>query len=435
MNELILPMLRLKINTAIKLFVLFCGLSGAATAQYRLDDFIRAAVKNNPSINETRRLIEGNMLDRKLIAAQQSLPQISLTANYLFAPYFNNNGKFITTDPGPDAIGYDIGLSNGGLYSALVNVEKNIFNGGVIDALEMQNTINERAQQYGMRDQEHSLRKQVADLYLAALQSAKIRALSDETVKLFDEQLAVTEAFVRQGLAKETDYLLLRIEADNQRMIHSAAVADERGNLIALFSLCGMNDTSVVALEAVSLDPVAEPAASQFDGKFVNDSLMNSVAQTLSENKYLPQVKLFFNTGLNAVGIDGIEKKLGLSAGVDVLLPLYDGGQRSLTRQQSILREKSIRDYRDYFELQLAGRRKSALLQIELARNNLDRIDRQIDAYNNVLGLSKNQLRQGQVSMIEYLTILKNFIDLRKSKITMEINRQIQINNFNYWNW
>jgi hypothetical protein len=35
--------------------------------------------------------------------------------------------------------------------------------------------------------------------------------------------------------------------------------------------------------------------------------------------------------------------------------------------------------------------------------------------------------------MIDYLSILRNFIDLRKNKIEKEIALQTEINNYNYW--
>ena len=49
--------------------------------------------------------------------------------------------------------------------------------------------------------------------------------------------------------------------------------------------------------------------------------------------------------------------------------------------------------------------------------------------------ISVRDLNKGDISTIEFLNILKNFIDLKKSKIDKEIEYQMQINNFNYWNW
>ena len=36
--------------------------------------------------------------------------------------------------------------------------------------------------------------------------------------------------------------------------------------------------------------------------------------------------------------------------------------------------------------------------------------------------------------MIEYLNILRNFLELKRTKIETETNLQMEINNYNYWN-
>jgi outer membrane protein TolC len=95
---------------------------------------LTSAVRNNPSLKESRNNISVKKLDKSLTESEYSLPQVNLTANYLFVPYFNND-KIVTANPGPNAIGYDASVTNGGLYSAQVNVTKNLFNGGVVDAL------------------------------------------------------------------------------------------------------------------------------------------------------------------------------------------------------------------------------------------------------------------------------------------------------------
>ncbi len=37
--------------------------------------------------------------------------------------------------------------------------------------------------------------------------------------------------------------------------------------------------------------------------------------------------------------------------------------------------------------------------------------------------------------MINYLTEVKNYIELQKNKISTEINHQLEKANYNYWNW
>ena len=125
----------------LKLLFLLLFLSKLVFCQYNLDHFINEALNNSPQIKNYSSLFLINDLQRKLDEAQNSAFQVYLTGDYLFAPYFNNNGKLISTNPDPKAIGYDVGITNGGEYSALLNVDKNIFNGALLDALQEQRNI------------------------------------------------------------------------------------------------------------------------------------------------------------------------------------------------------------------------------------------------------------------------------------------------------
>ena len=124
-----------------KIIFVILFLSKLVYCQFNLDYFLNNALNNSPQIKNYNNLFLINDLQRKLDEAQNSSFQVYLTGDYLFAPYFNNNGKLVSTNPDPKAIGYDVGITNGGLYSALINVDKNIFNGALLDALNEQRTL------------------------------------------------------------------------------------------------------------------------------------------------------------------------------------------------------------------------------------------------------------------------------------------------------
>ena len=168
--------------------------------------------------------------------------------------------------------------------------------------------------------------------------------------------------------------------------------------------------------------------------KFKLDSLATANQQELFETKYQPQVKLFFNTGLNAVELDGIQRKFGLSAGIDFQLPIFDGGQKGITRQQNEISISSIKNYKQYATANIVNQKQSAISNINLSRDNLSSINAQLNDYKELIMISNKQLSVGDISMIEYLSILRNYIDLRKTKIEKEINLQLEINKYNYWN-
>jgi outer membrane protein TolC len=146
-------------------------------------------------------------------------------------------------------------------------------------------------------------------------------------------------------------------------------------------------------------------------------------------------MSLFFNTGVNAVEVSGMQRKVGFSAGVNFAYPIYDGGQRSITRQQNELSLQSISFYKENARMVIENQKSIARTRIEMQKKNLERLHAQIQNYGTVLKVSEAEFKQGIISVVEYLTLLRNFIDLKKNLVTMQNDYQMEISNYNYWNW
>ncbi len=416
------------------LFLVAC-LSHIVFAQYNIDYFITKALENSPQIKNYNNLFLINNLQKKLDEAQNSAFQVYLTGDYLLAPYFNNNGHLVSTNPDPKAIGYDVGITNGGLYSALINVDKNIFNGPLLDALNNQRTIQGKSYENQLNTEKHILRKTVTDQYLNTLQNFELYKLSKEIDGNLENQLKITADLVQKGIAKVQDYLLLKVETKSQQINLNQTWQNYKNGLFQLYSICGIKDTGTIMIDSVNLTLTAPPDSSKFLRQFYLDSLNTIAQQSVFETKYLPQIKLFFNTGLSAVEIDNIQRRFGLSAGISFSLPILDGDQRDITRQQSLIAEKITDDYKNYAAKNIFTQRRDAENRIKSLRNNLDDFKNQTEDYKKLLNISLEQLEKGNMSMIEYLTELRNYIDLQKNYISTEINYQLEISNYNYWNW
>jgi len=191
----------------------------------------------------------------------------------------------------------------------------------------------------------------------------------------------------------------------------------------------------VVEIDSVVLTMNEKLVNSNFIQKYRLDSLMTNSQQRLFEVKYQPQVSLFVNTGVNAVELSNIQRKFGMSAGLSFSLPLYDGRQKNLTRQQSQVNQNTISEYRRYAQQNITMQRNDLVSRIHVLQQNVRALTAQISDYQKLVQLSEKQLQQGNVSMIDHLTLLQNFVDIRKNKIETEINCQLEINNYNYWNW
>jgi outer membrane protein TolC len=190
-----------------------------------------------------------------------------------------------------------------------------------------------------------------------------------------------------------------------------------------------------VKIDSINLKLIEAPSLSNFYNKYYLDSVSNINQQRIFETKYRPQFEVFFNTGLNAVELKNIQRKFGFSAGINFSYPIFDGNQKDITRQQRILGQKTINDNKEYFQKIVENQRHSSKSRITTLENNLKNLKEQIEEYRTVIEIEKNQLQRGNITMIEYLTLLKNFIEIRKNLIITEINYKIEINNYNYWNW
>lgn len=404
-------------------------------AQKNLDYYIGKALVNAVTLNEMRNQIQISKLQKELDYAQNSALQISLTGNYLFVPYFNNSGGIVTTNPDPNAIGYDIGLTNGGFYSAQVNVTKNIFNGAVIDALYNQRRIQEELINNNIVLLKREFTKQVTEQYLQAYLSLKLFGITKELSSYLKEQMKILGELVESGMAKQSEYLLLSIENGNQNIAANNYYSQYKTNLIQLNTLCGISDSSVVMIDSVFLQTKDEFRQSELFKKYELDSLALQNQQQIFETKYQPQISLFLNTGLNAVELNNIQRKFGLSAGINFSLPIFDGNQRSITQQQNQLSIETVRSYKKNFTMQLSNQRNSAIMRLDNLKNTLSNLSKQMESYKTIIKISERELQQGQLSMVEYLIILKNYIEFQKNKINTETDYQLEINNYNYWNY
>jgi len=415
--------------------ILILLLAGISAAQNSLDYYLNLGTKNSPTLTEYQNLQYINNIQSELNSAENSAFKVFLSADYLFAPYINNNGQLISTNPDSKAYGYDVGITNGGLYSAQLNVEKNILNGGLLDVLQNQNKLQAEQFGYSYDLEKHNLEKQITNQYLVSYKSLLLFELSKEIVSNLSDQLKIASDLVEKGYTKAQNYLLLKIELQNEQISLNEAYQNYKNDLTQLNTICGIKDTNFVTLNQVELSLTLPKSSSVFFKKYELDSLATINQQSLFETKYLPQLKLFANTGLNAVETNGIERKFGMSAGLNFSLPIFDGGQKSLTQQQSQITQKTISDYRKYFEVNLEMLINNTSSRIKSLKKNIDDLNQQIDEYQKLMSISIQELKTGDLSMIEYLTLLKNFIDLKKSKIDKEISYQTEINNYNYWNW
>ena len=144
------------------------------------------------------------------------MPQSDATANVLVAPFFDNYGKAIdiTANPSPNAYGYDVGITNGGLRAAQLQVTHQLFNQAKTNNLLYQNKMQNKGLALSYEEIYHNLRNNITRLYVYAYGYQLQEELNQTLVANLKKRLKVIGVLVKNGILLQSDYLLGQTELD-----------------------------------------------------------------------------------------------------------------------------------------------------------------------------------------------------------------------------
>lgn len=415
----------------------FYFVSGACAQQHDLSFYIQAAHQNSPVLKELENSQKINLLQNDLTAAQYKKPQVNFTADYLFAPYFFNRGQFmvVTSNPEKNAYGYDIGLSNGGLYATQLNISAQLFTGGILTTYTNQINAQNNLLQNNIKQTEHDLDKTVSDQYVMAFQLEQQVNYLRKIISLVDDRRKVVEALVKNGLMQQSDYLLLEIEIKQREY----DIQQQQLNLSAAFNqlntTCVMNDTALIPLTPPVINQSALLQQFNYQNKFIIDSTNISLQQQVFNIKYKPQLFASGNTGLYAADASNISHNLGLSAALHLNIPIYDGGQKKTVEQQNKLLLENLQQYKQQSASQQQMTLASLQQQIKITQHSIELLNSQLLSQETLLQMLKDKVVTGQTSVTDFLNAVENYVNSNQDKLQAQTNLSLLINQFNYVNW
>ncbi|HQS51465.1 MAG TPA: TolC family protein, partial [Daejeonella sp.] len=283
-------MIRVKFSFLILALI---STSLATVAQEKqLDFFISEGLKNNPSLLEINNLHQYFQIQNEFITAQNKKPQVSFTADYLFAPFFFDNGRLvsITQNPSPKAFGYDAGLTNGGLYAAQVNLAIPIFNTAIVKRLYEQNRVQADISAFSRKQIEHDISKTIIDQYIITYQFLQQTSYLQKIIAQLESRKPLVAALVKQGLLQQNDFLLLDIQlTTNSNDLKQLQFAYNNG-IALLKNLSLVSDTATFILEKPAIEIQPDATEYNYVQKFKLDSLNLVAQQNVFNTKYQPQV-------------------------------------------------------------------------------------------------------------------------------------------------
>ncbi len=403
-----------------------------------LSHFIKSAMNNSPLLKKQKNNNEIINLNLKQFNAIYKSPKININSAVLFAPVLssdNNHKKFEWVSQGSNNyVGYDLAISNGGQYQAVVSVNQPLFTGKYFEAQQDRASVSKEQNSNNEQLTKLELIQLVTHQYILCQLAKKQMVNNQEAAEAIDRQINKMKPLVKAGIYKLVDLKLLEIELQNSRIEQSKLNSNYLVNYYNLNLLSGIEDTTLYDLQKIDLTPdVPLKSISLFLSKYRLDSMAIQADQKIFELRYLPKVSAFANGGLNAIYIP-TANRMGFSVGVSFNWNIFDGHQRGFKSAQNKLYLENTYIDKQYFTSQNSIRKKNLLNTIRNLKTQTNLINNQLKSYNELLDIYDVEIRNGLISALEIRTLIKD-IYIKKQELTNTImQKEVLINSYNYWN-
>lgn len=413
---------------------------GQKVQERSLHYYIQTAKEHSPLITDYRNQTEIEQAELERLRAMYTHSRLELNGDYLFVPVISKDGGRAAfkwnAHSATDYYGYDLGESSGSFHAGVTWTQP-LLGRSSYKAAQEQARINMDRTNNRIRMEEHQLERSVTEQYLLCLLDKAQIDFTDSVGTVIDRQMDIIRKLVESGLSKQSDLNLLIIEKEANVELHTAVCQDYHTHLMDLNLLCGIDDVTDVALSDINL-PVqlrSDGEPSLFTEQYRLDSL-NTAASLRSFNlQYKPKLNLFINSGLQVGDFSLWYRRFGLSAGVAFSWTIFDGRQKRLKERQAGWQQNTIRNYKENAEYRRNMRIRQCLSELSRYDERERALDNQLAKYKSVLSDYSREMDAGQVSVLDYITVLRSKVQTEKERLLLRTNRQLVIAAYNYWNW
>ncbi|HEX7905452.1 MAG TPA: hypothetical protein VF487_16380 [Chitinophagaceae bacterium] len=386
-----------------------------------IDFFIQQAKQNNPALKGYQNQLLSNKIDSQLLRAGPK-PQVNFINSASYAPIIHGYG-------------YDEALSNIANVTSLIQANRNFIGKNNLLAQYRTITLQNRSLQDTIRLSEQDLVRVITEQYITAYGDLLITSFNQEVYDLMKKEEEVLKKLTQASVYKQTDYLNFYVTLQQQELMLLQGQLQYNSDYLTLNYLAGIADTSIEQLQEPFLTDTlaAEFYNSIFYQPFVTDSLRLVNEKILIDYSYKPKLGAYTDAGLTSSLQHTPYKNFGFSAGMSLVIPIYDGRQKQLKYNKIALQEKTRLTNKDFFVSQY--QQQIAIWQQQLSATDLlvKKIRQQI-SYAYTLVIANNKLLEtGDISMKDYILGISNYLAAKNLLTQHNISRLRIINQLNYW--
>ncbi len=412
-----------------KIWSFFCllllsSLPPAMAQSVSLDVYLLIAQQNSPLLHEYRNNVRSLSLDSQLIRARY-LPQINFTSTN----YYPVTGK---------NFGYDEAITNGGQFSSLVGASKTFVGAENRNTQFRTISLGADSLRNATSISEQDLTRTVTAQYLTTYGDQQLLFANEAISKLLQNENIILETLTRNNVYRQTDYLTFLVTLKQQELQLKQLRIKYQTDFATLNYLCGIIDTAsaskTLQLPQMEVSLFEDALQSAFFRRYAVDSLLLVNEAQLISLAYRPALTLTADAGYNAVAIRNVYRNFGLSGGIGVTFPIFNGGRKKLNLQKISLREDTRQAYYSFFKKQYSQQITSLLQQLASTEALNSDIETQITYTEGLINVNEKLLQTGDARIADLVIAINNFLTAQNLKTQNEISRLQIINQVNYWN-
>lgn len=401
------------------LLSLFCT---SVAAQKNLAFFLNQGIQNSPLLKDYQFQVQGNKIDSQRLKASFG-PQIT----------GNTTGSYSPTVKG---WGYDGAITNLHTYNALIGVSRVIVGK---DNLNNQ-YLSFQLQNLGLQNQgkisEQDLKRSITQQYITAYGDLLQINFNEEIITLLKNEEAILKKLAEKGVYKQTDFLSFLVNIQQQELLIKQLHIQYQNDYATLNYITGVRDTAFTQLEIPLVSPAELPELNEtvFYNQFVIDSLKIKNNDKQIDYNYKPRVSVFADGGYNSSFAITPYKNFGLSIGIALTVPIYDGKQRRMQHQKNAIAEQNRKNYQEFFSTQYTQQIAQLNQQLQLTQQLIEQTATQIKYAEGLITAQRQQLVTGDVRIADYIIAIGNYLNAKNIVTQNTINKLQIINQINYWN-
>lgn len=389
---------------------------------HSLDFFVQRAKENSPLIKDYNNQVLSGRFDSLIIRASLKT-QVNFISTNSYAPVIKGYG-------------YDEAISNGANITAVVQANRNFLTANNIGAQLTAIRLQSQALSDTIKITEQDLVRAVTEQYIIAYGDLVAADFNEEVYNLLKKEEEVLKKLAQASVYKQADYLAFYVTLQQQQFIFLQSQIQYNTDYLTLNYFAGIVDTSIEKVQRPNLND-----SMQFDfynsvfyKRFVTDSLRLTNEKALIDYEYKPRIGAYTDAGYNSSLMNTPYKNFGLSFGVSLTVPIYNGHQKQMRLSQVDLRERTRLTNKEFFVNQY--KQQTAQLNQQLHASDLlvKTINEQIKYIRALLTANAKLLETGDIKISDYVLAITNYISAKNLLMQNEVSRLRIVNQINYWN-